>query len=450
MTAPIQFPPALKHRVVKLQNQSYYDPDKNETFRDEGMEVLQAYDYNFSQDKLEKYRLSYENLIEDERRDDTSECVFGGARPLESVVDTSQMKIPGLMAEYHRHGKVIGYMLTKKVLPNYHRFGAEGHREGRILDAVVVEKCDDVEYDWKVLQPVVRCAIKEMDKNKISKLKQNQTSEDAEVEVQAYSFISLIPSYGSMGKECILKQLDVLEDELNLYSIHPMCSRDLFEELQERGIDSMRYREKDHLVQKYAKQLLEALCFLHNIAGIYHRDVSLENILLSENGGCLLMDFGMALRVPYKETVNGSKRRMPCDITVKKKVGKRYYVAPEIHQGSSTSLTYNGFSADMFSAGVCIYVLLTGEFPFSDNGDIYPSYERGIYSEIGSGHLENVLRRRGLNISDDAIKLLQNLLFREPHRRWTAARALESNWFNNLSTRNENGNDEPPTLQPWA
>lgn len=48
------------------------------------------------------------------------------------------------------------------------------------------------------------------------------------------------------------------------------------------------------LIQVYAKQVLEALVYLHE-NGIIHRDIKASNILITKSGECKLADFGTCL-----------------------------------------------------------------------------------------------------------------------------------------------------------
>lgn len=97
-----------------------------------------------------------------------------------------------------------------------------------------------------------------------------------------------------------------------------------------------------------ARQILLALSHCHK-RGIVHCDLKPDNILLAtddENSPVKIADFGFAQLVPRK-----SKLSEPC--------GTPEYVAPEV-------LSEDGYdcSADMWSFGVILYVLLSGELPW--------------------------------------------------------------------------------------
>jgi serine/threonine-protein kinase len=94
-------------------------------------------------------------------------------------------------------------------------------------------------------------------------------------------------------------------------------------------------------------QLCEALAAVH-AAGIVHRDIKPENVVLEEDGAIRLTDFGIArMEVEASLTRTGGL------------IGSPAYMAPEQILGGAVDTR-----ADLFSAGVMLYQLLTGELPF--------------------------------------------------------------------------------------
>ena len=92
------------------------------------------------------------------------------------------------------------------------------------------------------------------------------------------------------------------------------------------------------------EKFFSALAYMHS-KNIVHRDLKPENLMLaSTNDSCDLriMDFGLAAVI-----VNGKKQFLQC--------GSPGYVAPEILQEKGCDC-----QADMFSAGVILYGILTG------------------------------------------------------------------------------------------
>ncbi len=123
---------------------------------------------------------------------------------------------------------------------------------------------------------------------------------------------------------------------------------------------AMEYIEARHLGQALAQagrfpehqavdiigQVLDALACAHGV-GIVHRDVKPANILLLANGHVKMTDFGIARFDGSDMTLDGAI------------VGTPSYMSPEQCRGESVDAR-----SDLFSAGVVLYEMLSGERPF--------------------------------------------------------------------------------------
>jgi serine/threonine protein kinase len=116
-----------------------------------------------------------------------------------------------------------------------------------------------------------------------------------------------------------------------------------------------QYIEKHRLTRQdinlIMTQLGSALDYAHE-RGIIHRDLKLENMLLDEKGYVLLSDFGMA-----KDVLNPQARAFTEAGTI---LGTPLYLSPEQCMNEGV----DGRS-DVYAVGICLFRLLTGEFPFS-------------------------------------------------------------------------------------
>lgn len=120
---------------------------------------------------------------------------------------------------------------------------------------------------------------------------------------------------------------------------------ELFRRVQQMG------RFPEGLARYYFQQLICGLQHLHR-EGVCHRDLKLENTILSTSSGAPLVkicDFGYCKRRHYDTTPNTT-------------VGTSSYVAPEVICLDK----YQGQVADVWSTGVLLYIMIVGKYPFDD------------------------------------------------------------------------------------
>ncbi|ETM01730.1 serine/threonine protein kinase [Phytophthora nicotianae] len=143
------------------------------------------------------------------------------------------------------------------------------------------------------------------------------------------------------------------------------------------------------------RQVLKGVHYLHSTLGVAHRDLSLENVLLSR-GVCKITDFGLS--TDARKVCEGGQ------------VGKDFYMAPEVVAGER----YNPALADVWSLGIMWFIMLTGS-PLvslaSPSEKAFTAVERhGVGAVIDVwGHSDRISR--------DTISVLEKMLQTDPRRR---------------------------------
>lgn len=107
-------------------------------------------------------------------------------------------------------------------------------------------------------------------------------------------------------------------------------------------------RLKEKQARKFTRQIASSLDYSHRNS-IVHRDLKIENILISKTGDIKIIDFGL------------SNLYSPSTV-LKTFCGSLYFAAPELLQAQK----YTGPEVDIWSFGIVLYVLVCGKVPFDD------------------------------------------------------------------------------------
>ncbi|KAK4284007.1 hypothetical protein QN277_000898 [Acacia crassicarpa] len=190
------------------------------------------------------------------------------------------------------------------------------------------------------------------------------------------------------------------EDAVAVHVVMELCAGgELFDRIIQRG----------HYTERKAANLIRTIVGVveacHSL-GVMHRDLKPENFLFvnqQEDSPLKTIDFGLS--VFFK----------PGDVFTDV-VGSPYYVAPEVLRKRY------GPEADVWSAGVILYILLSGVPPF------WAESEEGIFKEVLHGDLD-FLSDPWPSISESAKDLVRKMLVRDPRRRLTAHQVLCHPWI---------------------
>lgn len=153
-------------------------------------------------------------------------------------------------------------------------------------------------------------------------------------------------------------------------------------------------------VREIMLQLLSALAYSH-AHGVIHRDIKPANVLLTSEGRIKVTDFGIA-RVEAAVATTHTKHV----------VGSPSYMSPEQFSGKSVDAR-----TDIYSAGLVLYELLTGERPFP-NSDLGTALYNVLYSE------PEAPSRRNAEVSAPLDQTVLKALQKDPNQRYRTAEAF--------------------------
>ncbi|KAL8448248.1 hypothetical protein Emag_004016 [Eimeria magna] len=119
----------------------------------------------------------------------------------------------------------------------------------------------------------------------------------------------------------------------------------------------------------FIRDAAEGVLYLHEVLGIAHRDVKVDNLLVGADGRVCVGDFGSAEKMTTKGTVRHTK-------------GTYMFMAPECLRPVEEAKPYEGHdgrAADAWALGICTFVMVFGTVPFN------ASSIESLFDAVGEG-----------------------------------------------------------------
>lgn len=158
--------------------------------------------------------------------------------------------------------------------------------------------------------------------------------------------LGVVRQLNKMAFPYVCELLEVFRDQENTYVATSLATKgDLFSWCD---LDPKPGPAREEVMKPIVTQISVAIKWLHEL-GIAHRDISLENILLTEVGSTMqvkIIDFGM---VTLSQTCKREVR------------GKQSYQAPEMHLDTE----YDSFLSDAFAVGVVMFAMAAQDYPWT-------------------------------------------------------------------------------------
>lgn len=271
---------------------------------------------------------------------------------------------------------------------------------GQVLVGVIVQP---VSADLYARSETI-VAVKKISFQKMSDI--GVTFEDPMKEIAALQFLG-------NSHPNIIQMYECIYDGVDYYTMMEFCSAGCFSDLL-----ALHKRFTERQAQVFFRHLVDGLQHMQSY-GVCHRDLSLQNLVLSGDGFCKIIDFGMALRMPYVENEDSIKFLL---MPPQGACGKQNYMAPEVIVNTQP---LNGFQVDIWALGIILFSFLAGRPPMSHASESDP-----LFCNIRDGKLTALIRFWKLDLSPKVVHFLQRLFQVEPARRLTLAEILTDPWMN--------------------
>lgn len=235
--------------------------------------------------------------------------------------------------------------------------------------------------------------------NIYDKSKRHQLLNDLKVHLdEGFSSENLIQFYGAYYEDGTIK---IVLEYMDMGSLrHVMKNLKNIKKTEPPCVDEVT-------LAKITQQILFGLDFLHTKKHQVHRDIKPENILVNSSGKIKLADFGISKELERTQAFCATF------------VGTMIYMSPERMEGKEY-----GYSSDLWSLGLIILELITGEYP-------YPIFQNFIET------IQNVINSPAPCLPADGkyslelIDFIKKCLNKDKHQRSSASELLKHPWITN-------------------
>ena len=200
----------------------------------------------------------------------------------------------------------------------------------------------------------------------------------------------------------VLRLFEIIESIDFIFLIYEYFDGELLSE----AVKTKKFDEKEIMTILY--RISTALAYLHHTMKTAHLTLNLDSILIDKNFNIKITNFRYSRL--YSRDINNFKERKDMFL----------YSCPEIHAKKK----YNPEYADVYSCGIIVYYLYTGDLPFNSNRKILADelIMKGEYTLPES-------------ISERMFDVITTLMKNEPKKRKRFKEIVNSNWFNDIEIK---------------
>ena len=176
---------------------------------------------------------------------------------------------------------------------------------------------------------------------------------------------------------------------------------------------------EEEIARFFMFQVCHAISFMHQL-GYSHLDIKLENILLDKYFNIKVGDLGSSAYV--QDTLGHTNLKR----------GTKLYLPPEIDNLEEDD-TFDAYSADVYTIGVSLFLLLTGEFPSKQNmdEDSESSTESDdSMSDEPESPIDDRIKSKWKTLSPEVKSLISSMIDEDSVLRPSLSEILQSKWIN--------------------